>query len=146
MLRENINMIFNKVIYVVQLVGSLIAETEVVGLISAWSHTIVEIYHVIFSMDILLLPLGSRRIGVRYKGMYVHARNTGQACPGQSMVRLSNCLNMTIAADWDVKPQTIQKLCSRLMYMYTGQGFFTVSQGQLYLFWSIRTKFLIIKS
>ena len=32
-----------------------------------------------------------------------------QACPEKSVVGLTNHLDMTIAVDWDVKPQTKQK-------------------------------------
>ena len=35
-----------------------------------------------------------------------------EACPGKSVVRLTDSLDMTIAVDWDVKPQTKQKLMS----------------------------------
>ena len=31
-----------------------------------------------------------------------------QACPGKSMVRLTDHLDMTMAVDWDIKPQTKQ--------------------------------------
>ena len=47
----------------------------------------------------------------------VCAQSTGyplsQACPGKSMVRLTDRLNMTIAVDWDVKSQT--KACTVIM-------------------------------
>ena len=42
---------------VAQLVASLIADPGVLSLIPAWSDTFLEIYHEIFSMVILCLPL-----------------------------------------------------------------------------------------
>ena len=35
-----------------------------------------------------------------------YAHEISQACPGKSVVRLTDRLDMTIAVDWDVKPQT----------------------------------------
>ena len=54
----------------------------------------------------------SRRAVVSYKWKYVHRvpvliNPLVWACPG-SVVRLTNHLNMTIAVDWDIKPQTEQ--------------------------------------
>ena len=34
--------------------------------------------------------------------------NLFQACPGKNVARLTDSLDMTLAVDWDVKPQTKQ--------------------------------------
>ena len=51
----------------------------------------------------------TRRFGVSYKRKYVHKVLVplSQACPGK-VLRLTDRLNMTIAYEWDVKPQTKQ--------------------------------------
>ena len=74
----------------------LIADPGVMSLIPALSHTFVEIDHEILSMFILLLPV--------IQGLVQRS----QACPGKSVVGLTDRLNMTIAVDWDIKPQTKQ--------------------------------------
>ena len=50
----------------------LAADSGVAGLISAWSHTFVEIEHEIIYMDILLPSPDSRRVVFSYKRKYVH--------------------------------------------------------------------------
>ena len=74
----------------------LIADPGVMSLIPAQSHTFMEIDHEIFSTFILLLPV--------IQGLV----QLSQACPRKSVVRLTDRLNMTIAVDWDIKPQTKQ--------------------------------------
>ena len=46
---------------------------------------------------------------VSYKQKFVHrvlVNYLVSACPGKNVVRLFNRLDMTIAVDWDTKPQT----------------------------------------
>ena len=45
-------------------------------------------------------------VGNSYKQKYVHEVLVSQACPGKGVVRLTDCLNMTIAVDLDAKQQT----------------------------------------
>ena len=50
----------------------------------------------------------SRRAVVSYKRKYVHkvlVNRLNWACPGKSVVRLTECLHMTIVVDWDIKSQ-----------------------------------------
>ena len=54
----------------------------------------------------------SRRAGVSHKGKFVHrglVNHLVKACTGKNVVSLTDRLNMVIAVDWDVKPQTKQK-------------------------------------
>ena len=50
-------------------------------------------------------------------------RSTGkllsQACPGKSVVRLSDHLDMIIAVDWDLKIQIKQKQCEYIAHHRT---------------------------
>ena len=65
-----------------------------------------EIDHEIISLVILLLPLIQG-----YKWKYVHivmANPLVKLSQEKSVVRWTDCLNMTIAVDWDAKPQTKQ--------------------------------------
>ena len=71
----------------------LIADPVVVCSIAARSHTFVVTDHKIFSMVI-----HSRRVVVSYhgyKGKYVHKLKYWSACRGKSVVRLTDCLQMT---------------------------------------------------
>ena len=58
----------------------------------------------------------SRRAVVSYKQNYVHEvlvncfNLLSQACPGKTVVRWIDRLDMTIAFDWDLKPQTKQTM------------------------------------
>ena len=68
------------------------------SLIPARSHTFVEIDREIFSTVILLLRLiqeGQSLLSVARESMCTN-----------SMVRLTEHYDMTIAVDWDIKPQT----------------------------------------
>ena len=78
--------------------------TGVTSLILARSHTFVEIDHAISSMAILLPSADSRRVVVNYKRQYVHEVLVN--CTEKSVVRLTDCPDMTIAVDWDVKHKT----------------------------------------
>ena len=58
----------------------------------------------------------SRRVGVSYKQKYVHdvlVKCFVKLAQEKSVVRLTDHLDMTIAVDWDVKPQTKQIEISR---------------------------------
>ena len=55
-----------------QSVMCLTPDPRVTCSIPAWSHTLVEIDHIIISMVIRLPSTDSRRVVVRYKRKYVH--------------------------------------------------------------------------
>ena len=76
------------------------------SLIRARPHAFMEIDHEIQCMFYCHSPQStdSRRVGVSYKQKYVHL--VLRKLPGKSVVRLIDCLDMTIAVDWDVKLQT----------------------------------------
>ena len=81
------------------------------SLILAQWHTFLEIDHEIFSMVILLLLFQERLMSVTSESMcakYCMVKPPSQACPEKSVIRLNDHLYMTIAVDWDVKPQTKQ--------------------------------------
>ena len=66
-----------------------------------------EIYHEIFSTVILLLPLIQEwLLSVTRKSISTKYWLTAKSKLAQekSVVRLTDCLDMTIAVDWDVKP------------------------------------------
>ena len=90
----------------------MFADPGVLNLIPARSHTLVEIGHEIFFLVILLLPLIQEGlVSVTRESMYTkYWLTASQACPGKSVVRLTDLLDMTIPVDWDVKPQSKQKL------------------------------------
>ena len=64
-----------------------------------------EADHEIISTVILLLPL--------FQEGLLSVTNESM-CQEKSVVRLTDLLNMTIAVDWDVKPQTKQKVLAWL--------------------------------
>ena len=72
----------------VQTVASLTADPGVASSIPAWSNTLVEIDHEIFSTVILLLPLIQERAVISYKRMYAH-KALSQVCPGKSVVMVN---------------------------------------------------------
>ena len=82
------------------------------SLILAQPHTFLEIDHKIFSMVILLLLLIQEGLmsvtSERMWAKYCMVKPPSQACPEKSVIRLNDHLYMTIAVDWDVKPQTKQ--------------------------------------
>ena len=87
----------------------LTADPGVASSIPTQSHTFVEIDHEIISTVILLPSADSRRIVVSYKRKYVHEVLVNclvKLAQEKSVVRLTDCSNMTIAVDWDVKNQT----------------------------------------
>ena len=96
---------------VAQSVICLTADPGVVSLMSARSYTFVEIDHEIISTAILLPSAVSRKVVVSCKRKHVHEVlvNCLEACPGKSVVRWTDCPDMTIAVDCDVKHQTKQK-------------------------------------
>ena len=56
-------------------------------------------------------PGDSRRVVVSYKWKYVQevlVNRLVELAPGKSVIRWTDCLNMTIAVDWDVKNQIKQ--------------------------------------
>ena len=58
-----------------------------------------------------------RRIGVNYKRKYVHevmVNRLVKLAQEKSVVTWTDCLGMAIAVDWDVKPQSIQNIRTRL--------------------------------
>ena len=68
-----------------------------------------EINHDIFFRVVFLLSLIQE--GGLSVTKYVHkvlVNRFVKACPGKCVVRLTDCLDMTIAVDWNVKPQTKQ--------------------------------------
>ena len=92
----------------------LTADPGVASLIPTQSHTFVKIYHEIISMVILLPSADSFKKGVVcYKPKYVHEVLVNHLfklapCPGKSVVRWTDCPDMTIAVYWDVKQQNKQ--------------------------------------
>ena len=69
-------------------------------------YTFVGIDNEIFYMVILLLPLIQEGlVPVTSENM---SRKYWLTCLGKSVVRLTDCLNMTITVDWDIKLQTKQ--------------------------------------
>ena len=95
--------------HIAQSVASLIADPGF-----AHPHTFVEIDHEIFS-TVILLPLiqeGLLSVTCTCKLNYVHLKLVNRlvkACLREkSVVRLTDHLDMTIAVDKDVKPQTKQ--------------------------------------
>ena len=79
--------------------------------IQARSHTFVEIDHEIMSKVILLLPLSQEKLlSVTSESMCTKYWLTppSHICPGKSVARRTDSLDMTIAVDWYVKPQTNQ--------------------------------------
>ena len=95
---------------VVQLVVSLTVNPGVWSLIPAWSHTFVEMDHEIISTVILLLILIQKGLlSVTSESMCTMYWLTAcKLAHEKSVVRLTDRLDMTIAVDWDVKPQTNQ--------------------------------------
>ena len=71
--------------------------------IPAQPHTFVEIDHEIFSMFILLLLNQEGLMSVTSESMCI-------SLPRESVVRFNDYPDMTIAVDWDVKPQTFLTL------------------------------------
>ena len=75
-------------------------------MIPARSHTFIEIDHELFSSVILLLLLIQEGLCICQLQAKVCAQSTGkqrsQAGPGKSVVWLTDCLDMTIAVDWDI--------------------------------------------
>ena len=88
-----------------QSIPSLIADPGVMSLIPAWPHTLMEINHGHSPPS-----TDSRRAVNCQLYVKVCAQSTGLllslSLPGKIVVRLTNCLNMIIAVDWDVKPLT----------------------------------------
>ena len=83
----------------------LIADPAVGSLIPARSHTFVEIDHEVISM-VILFPFAdhSRRVVVSYKRKYLHEVLVNclfKLAQEESVVRLTNRPDMTIAVDWD---------------------------------------------
>ena len=79
--------------------------------IPARFHTFVEIDHEIISTAILLPSADSREVVVNYKGKYVHkvlVNRLVKLAQEKGVVWWTDCPNMTIAVDWDVKHQTKQ--------------------------------------
>ena len=86
----------------------LAADPGLASLLLAWSHTIVEIDHEIFSMVILLPSTDSRRVVVSYKRKYVHKVQSNclvKLAQEKSVVMWTDRPNMTIVVKWDVKNQ-----------------------------------------
>ena len=82
----------------------LTANPGVASTIPARSHTFTEIDHEIISTD-------SRMVVVSHKRKYVHkvlVKRFVNLAQEKSVVRLTDCPDMTIAVDWDVKNQTKQ--------------------------------------
>ena len=82
----------------------LTAYPGVASSIPARSHTFVEIDHEIISTVILLPSADAFKKGCCQLQAKVLLVNI-QACPGKSVVRLTNCPAMSIAVDWDIKQQ-----------------------------------------
>ena len=92
-----------------QSVASSFADPGFVSLIPARPLTLMEIYHGIFSTVILLLRLIQEGLlSVTSKSFCTEYWVTVKGLPRKSVVRLTDQLNMTIAVDWDIKPQTNQ--------------------------------------
>ena len=94
--------------FIAQLVTCLTADPGVASSIQAWSHTFVEIDHEMISTAIILHSADSRRVVVSYKRKYVHevlVNHKVKLAQEKSVVRWTDRLDMTIAADWDVKHQ-----------------------------------------
>ena len=103
---------FNWPGHIAQSVWCLTADTGVANSIQAQSHTFTEIDQGIISMAILLPSGDSRRVVVSYKRKYVNEVLVNclvKLAQEKSVVRWTNCLDMTIAVDWDVKNQTKKK-------------------------------------
>ena len=67
-----------------------------------------KIYNEIISTAILLPSADSRRV-VSFKRKYVHEVKVNRLVKlsqEKKVVRLTDCLDMTIAVNWDVKPHT----------------------------------------
>ena len=82
---------------IAQSVGSLTADSGVESLITAESHTFMEIDPAIISTVILLLPLIQEGLSER---KYVHevlVNPLSQGCPGKIVFRWTDHLDMTIA-------------------------------------------------
>ena len=79
------------------------------SLIPARCHAFVEINPEIFSTGNLLFPLiqeGLLRVtSVNMCKRSLVLNRLVYVCPGKSVVRLTDRLDMTIHVDWDVKPQ-----------------------------------------
>ena len=86
--------------HVAQLVASPTANPEFESSIPC--HTFVEIAHEIISMVILLLQLIQEGM-LSVTSKKAQSTALSQACPGKSVVRWTDCPDMTIAVDWDVK-------------------------------------------
>ena len=75
------------------------------------SHTVTEIVRVIISTAILLPSAHSRRVVVIYKRKYGHevmVNHLVKLAQEKGVGRSTDCPDMTIAVDWDVKNQTKQ--------------------------------------
>ena len=89
----------------------LTADPGVESLISAQSHTFVEIDCEIISTAILLSSADSRGAVASYKWKYVHevlVHCLVKLAQEKRAVRRTDRHNMTIAVDWDIKHQTKQ--------------------------------------
>ena len=80
------------------------ADPGVGSLIPTWSYTFMEIDHEIISMAILLLALIQEGCCQLQAKVYIRSigKLPSQACPGKSVFRSTDHLNMTIAVDSDV--------------------------------------------
>ena len=94
-----------------QSVTCLTADPGVASLVPAWSHTFAEIDHEIISTAILFPSADWKSVDVSHK-LKVCGQITGyplsQAYPGKNVVRWTDCPDMIIAVDWDVKNQIKQ--------------------------------------
>ena len=83
----------------------LTADPGVASSISAQSYTLVEIDHEIICTVFLLPYTDSRRVVVSYKRKY-EVNHFVKLAQEKSVVRGTDCPNMNIAVDWDIKIQT----------------------------------------
>ena len=84
--------------------ASLTADPGVVSLIPVRSNTFVEIDCEIIS-KVILLPSAE---SFKKDCCQLQAKALSQAFPVKSVVRWTDCFNMTIAVDWDIKNQIKQ--------------------------------------
>ena len=80
----------------------------------AQSHTLVEIEHEIISTVSLLLPLIQEELLFKLQAkVYMHkilVNRLVKLAQEKSVARRTDCLDMTIAVDLDVKPQTNKRV------------------------------------
>ena len=91
---------------IAQSVTCLTADPGVASSVPVWSHIFSEIDHELISTAIPLPSADSRRVVVSYKQKYVHevlVNCLGKLAQEKSVVRWTDCPDMTIAVDWDVK-------------------------------------------